>query len=185
MNTKDYKSELLSMGERALIASRQLAVTSSQQKNDCLEIMADTIEENEIEIIKANETDLDNGLKNGLPSSMIDRLRLDSRRIKSMADGLRELVKLEDPVGSVISTNIRPNGLTIKKVSVPIGVIGIIYESRPNVTVDAAGLCLKSGNAAILRGGSESINTNLILARCISRACLNANLNESSVQLLP
>jgi glutamate-5-semialdehyde dehydrogenase len=185
MDIKEFKTHLSAMGERAVIASRQLALISSKQKNICLEAIAKTLESNEKDIIDANDIDIENAIKKGLSSSMIDRLRLDKKRIKAMAKGLRELRKLEDPVGDTISTNVRPNGLEIKKISVPIGVIGIIYESRPNVTVDAAGLCLKSGNAVILRGGSESINSNLVLAQCISRACISVGLDKGVVQIIP
>ena len=182
---KNYKTELTSMGERALLASRKLATVSTKTKNQCLELIAKTIENRKDEILTANEKDVDNGIKKCLSPSMVDRLRLTEARIASMAEGLRELIKLEDPVGEVLSTKLRPNGIEIKKVSVPIGVIGIIYEARPNVTVDAAGLCLKSGNAAILRGGSESINSNIILASCISQACMAAGLSKGTIQLLP
>jgi glutamate-5-semialdehyde dehydrogenase len=125
------------------------------------------------------------GAAGGLSAAMLDRLRLDAKRVKAMADGLRHITTLEDPVGRVLSETVRPNGLKILKVSVPIGVIGIIYEARPNVTVDAAGLCLKAGNAVILRGGSEAINSNIALASCISKAGLLAGMPESSVQLIP
>ena len=173
------------MGERAVFASRQLAKMSSAEKDECLNAIAEQIEKDLDIIIEANEKDLDNGVKIGLSSAMIDRLRLDKKRIKAMSDGLKELIKLEDPVDKTITTTVRPNGLEIKKISVPIGVIAIIYESRPNVTVDAAGLCLKSGNAVILRGGSDSINSNLALAHCITRACISKGIDNGIVQLLP
>ncbi len=181
----EIKLLLNAMGERAVSASRQLAGMSSGAKDECLEAIADQIEKDKEAIIEANDQDIDNGIKNGLSSAMIDRLRIDAKRIKAMSDGLRELTKLEDPVGKTIITTVRPNGLEIKKISVPIGIIAIIYESRPNVTVDAAGLCLKSGNAVILRGGSESINSNLALAHCITRACISRGIDEAIVQLLP
>lgn len=157
-------------GERAVSASRCLAVMSTHDKNICLERMAAEIEANISEIIKANAKDLEAGCKNGLSAAMLDRLKVDEKRIKSMADGMRYVASLEDPVGRELFATVRPNGLTIKKISVPIGVIGIIYESRPNVTTDAAGLCLKAGNAVILRGGSEAFNTNKVLAHCLNRA---------------
>ena len=185
LDISEIKSSLNAMGERAVFASRQLATMSSSEKNECLAAIANQLEKDLESILEANEKDLDNGIKNGLSSAMIDRLRLDKKRVKAMSDGLKELIKLEDPVDKIISTTVRPNGLEIQKVSVPIGVIAIIYESRPNVTVDAAGLCIKSGNAVILRGGSESINSNLALAHSISRACLSKGIDKSIVQLLP
>ncbi len=181
----EIKSSLNAIGERAVFASRQLAIMSSTEKNECLSAIANQLEKDKDTILEANEKDIDNGIKNGLSSAMIDRLRLDEKRIKEMSKGLKELIKLEDPVDKVLSTTVRPNGLEIQKVSVPIGVIAIIYESRPNVTIDAAGLCIKSGNAVILRGGSESINSNLALAHSISRACLSKGIDKSIVQLLP
>ena len=182
---EEMRASLNAMGERAVFASRQLAKMSSSEKNECLEAIAKLLEKDKDVIIEANEKDLDNAIKNGLSSAMIDRLRIDEKRIKAMSNGLRELIKLEDPVDKIITATVRPNGLEIKKVSVPIGVIAIIYESRPNVTVDAAGLCLKSGNAVILRGGSESINSNIALAHCITRACISKEVDKGIVQLLP
>ena len=184
-NIEEIKTFLNAMGERAVSASRQLVKMSSSEKDECLEAIAKLIEKNKTSIIEANDIDIDEGIKKGLSSAMIDRLRLDDKRISAMSISLRELIKLEDPVGKTINTTVRPNGLEIKKVSVPIGVIAIIFESRPNVTVDAAGLCLKSGNAVILRGGSESINSNLALAHCITRACISKGIDKSIVQLLP
>jgi glutamate-5-semialdehyde dehydrogenase len=172
-------------GERAVSASRCLAVMSTHDKNICLERMAAEIEANISEIIKANAKDLEAGCKNGLSAAMLDRLKVDENRIKSMADGMRYVASLEDPVGRELFATVRPNGLTIKKISVPIGVIGIIYESRPNVTTDAAGLCLKAGNAVILRGGSEAFNTNKVLAHCLNRAGVMAGLPDGAVQLVP
>jgi glutamate-5-semialdehyde dehydrogenase len=185
LSTSELVSSLKEIGERASFASKQLAVLSSNEKNRCLQAIADTLENEKDNILKANEKDINKGIKKGLSPAMIDRLKLSEERIKTMANGLRELTKLEDPVGHTISTTIRPNGLEIKKVSVPIGTIAIIYESRPNVTVDAAGLCLKSGNAVILRGGSESIHSNIALAHCITRACISCRLDKGVVQLLP
>jgi len=185
LNIEDMNTMLNAMAERALFSSRVLSVMSSSEKNNCLEAIANQLEKDEKNILSANEKDIDNAIRNGLSSVMIDRLRLDKDRIKVMADGLRELIILEDPVGKILSTTVRPNGLEIKKVSVPIGVIAIIYESRPNVTVDAAGLCLKSGNAVILRGGSESINSNIALSHSITRACISKGLNNGLVQLIP
>jgi glutamate-5-semialdehyde dehydrogenase len=125
------------------------------------------------------------GQKNGLSGAMLDRLKLNEDRIKSMANGLRYVAGLEDPVGKTLSTTVRPNGLKIEKISVPIGVIGIVYESRPNVTVDAAGLCLKAGNAVILRGGSEAFHSNKVLAHCLNRAGVLSGIPDGAVQLVP
>jgi glutamate-5-semialdehyde dehydrogenase len=173
------------MGEKALQASRFLAVAGTAAKNCCLNRMADELEAAEKEIIKANEKDMDAGQKNGLSGAMLDRLKLNADRIKSMANGLRYVAGLEDPVGRTLSTTVRPNGLKIEKISVPIGVIGIVYESRPNVTVDAAGLCLKAGNAVILRGGSEAFQSNKVLAHCLNRAGVLSGIPDGAVQLVP
>ena len=181
----EMHSILLEMGEKALQASRFLAVAGTAAKNCCLNRMADELEAAEKEIIKANEKDMEAGQKNGLSGAMLDRLKLNEDRIKSMANGLRYVAGLEDPVGKTLSTTVRPNGLKIEKISVPIGVIGIVYESRPNVTVDAAGLCLKAGNAVILRGGSEAFHSNKVLAHCLNRAGVLSGIPDGAVQLVP
>jgi glutamate-5-semialdehyde dehydrogenase len=182
---EEMREALTAMGERALEASRHLAAMSSAQKNECLLKMADEIEASEKAIVAANKKDLAAGKEKGLSDAMLDRLKLDHARVTGMADGLRQVTSLEDPVGRKLSTIVRPNGLKIEKVSVPIGVIGIIFESRPNVTVDAAGLCFKAGNAVILRGGSEAINSNTVLAHCLNRAGVAAGLSDGAVQLVP
>jgi glutamate-5-semialdehyde dehydrogenase len=128
---------------------------------------------------------LKNASQKGLSNSIIDRLGLDEKGVKAMSDGLRHVIALEDPVGKILSSTVRPNGLKIEKVSVPIGVIGIVYESRPNVTVDSAGLCVKAGNAVILRGGSESIHSNIALSHCLNRAGLEAGLPDGAIQIIP
>lgn len=181
----DYKAALTEMCEKAKIASAKLALMSKNEKNKCLEAMADSIEQSASAIKEANEIDLKNGRENGLSAALLDRLMLDDKRIKAMADGLRDIVSLEDPVGRRLETNVRPNGLEIEKISVPIGVIGIVFESRPNVTVDAAGLCFKAGNAVILRGGKEAINSNLALSHALARAEMNSSLPEGVIQLIP
>jgi len=185
MSSEELKTAMEEMGERALIASRFLATATTELKNECLLAMADALEKETDILREANEKDLKAGEANGLTSAMLDRLRLTNERIKATAEGLRVAASLEDPVGRVISSALRPNGIKIDKVSVPIGVVGIIYESRPNVTVDAAGLCLKAGNAVILRGGSEAINSNLALARCLDRAAVSAGIPEGAAQLIP
>ena len=157
------------MGKNAKQASRQLAV-AGEKKNEALRAIAEALIKNTELIMQANSVDLENGEKNGLSASLIDRLRLDEKRIKGIADGVLEVAALPDPIGTVISGSTRPNGLEITKVRVPIGVIGMIFESRPNVTVDAAVLCLKSGNAVILRGGKEAISSNKCLASIMQDA---------------
>lgn len=171
------------MGMKAKAASRQLAV-AGEKKNDALRAIAKALIENQDAIIAANKVDLDNGEKNGLSAALIDRLRLDEGRIKGVADGVLEVAALQDPIGTVISGSTRPNGMEITKIRVPLGVIGIIFESRPNVTVDAAVLCLKSGNAVILRGGKEAINSNKCLAKIMQDAIESAGLDRNSVQLI-
>ena len=171
------------MGIKAKAASRVLAV-AGEKKNDALRAIARALIENKDKIIDANKIDLDNGEKNGLSAALIDRLRLDEGRIKGVADGVLEVAALQDPIGTVISGSTRPNGMEITKIRVPLGVIGIIFESRPNVTVDAAVLCLKSGNAVILRGGKEAINSNKCLAKIMQDAIESAGLDRNAVQLI-
>ena len=158
---------------------------SSKEKNDALEAIACGLESNRKILLEENQKDLNAAEENGLSNSMVDRLRLTHERIDGMAQGLRQLIDLPDPVGAVIEKKNRPNGLEILKVRVPIGVIGIIYESRPNVTIDCAGLCLKSGNASILRGGKEALHSNQALATIISEALTASALPEDAVQLIP
>ncbi|HBC86566.1 MAG TPA: glutamate-5-semialdehyde dehydrogenase [Lentisphaeria bacterium] len=181
----EIRNTLLEMGEKARIAAHRLAIMSTEEKNDCLRSMADALEAESANLKKENEKDLEAGKKSGLSSAMLDRLALTDKVIISMAKGLRDVADLEDPVGRRLGEWIRPNELDIHKVSVPIGVIAIVYESRPNVTVDAAGLCLKAGNAVILRGGKEAINSNIALAHCMNRAALASGLPEGAVQLIP
>jgi glutamate-5-semialdehyde dehydrogenase len=179
-------SEVLELiGQRAAAASRVLAQTTTSKKNEALLAIAHRIEQDTLAILAANEDDLRAGARSGLNSAMLDRARLDLKRIQTIADSVREVVHLKDPVGEVLKEWSRPNGLRISKRRVPIGVIGIIYESRPNVTSDAASLCLKAGNAVILRGGSEAIRSNLALAEAISKGCQDAGLPEYAVQLVP
>ncbi|MBV9104685.1 MAG: glutamate-5-semialdehyde dehydrogenase [Verrucomicrobia bacterium] len=179
-------SELLEqIGQQAASSSRILAQATTAEKNAALLAIACRIEQSAQTILAANEADLGAGSKSGLSSAMLDRARLDAKRIQKIADSVREVVQLTDPVGEVLKQWSRPNRLKISKRRVPIGVIGIIYESRPNVTSDAAALCLKTGNAVILRGGSEAIRSNMALAEAISMGCSDAGLPEHSVQLVP
>lgn len=182
---QEIKSALHEMGRNALTASRVLANLTPEAKNNILKQMADAIDSASQEILTANAKDLAAGREAGLTAAMLDRLMLDEKRIREMSDGLRYVAGLKDPVGRVLSEVNRPNGLKIKKISVPLGVIGIIYESRPNVTVDAGGLCLKAGNAVILRGGSEAFHSNMILAECMNKAGVAAGLPNGAVQLVP
>jgi len=178
------KSEILIMGEQAQRASLALAKLSSRKKNAILEAMADELEARWKEIQAANQKDLQEGKRNGLSNAMLDRLELTDDRFASMVKGIRDVVALKDPVGEVISTWVRPNGLEIRKTRVPIGVIGIIFESRPNVTVDAAVLCFKSSNATILRGGKEAIYSNRALALAIQEGGEKKGLPPHAIQLV-
>lgn len=171
------------MGQAARIASRQLA-TAGELKNDALKAIAGALRQNADKIIEANKTDLENGKANGLSASLLDRLMLDQKRIDGIAEGVLEVAALKDPIGDVISGGVRPGGLRITKVRVPLGVIGIIYEARPNVTADAAVLCLKSGNAVILRGGKEAINSNKCIANIMRDAIETAGLDKNCIQLI-
>src|SRR5438067_4214413 len=158
------------LARQAKAASRELARLTTAEKNDCLLAMADALEHNRDDIKKANARDMDTAAKMGLSTPMLDRLKLDAKRIGDIARGLREVAALPDPVGRILAERVRPNGLKLQKITTPIGVVVIIYESRPNVTADAASLCFKSGNATILRGGKEAMNSNQIIARIMIEA---------------
>ena len=177
-------SSLISLGKKAKEASYILGNLSSIDKNDALYAMADFLIENSKVIIEANKKDLETSRIKGTSESMLDRLALNEARIEGMANGLRQVAALEDPVGEVLGMWTRPNGLQIGKKRVPMGVIGIIYEARPNVTSDAAGLCFKSGNAVILRGGSEAINSNKAIAEALREGLKSVGLVEDAVQLV-
>jgi glutamate-5-semialdehyde dehydrogenase len=166
----DLREQMMQLARQAKAASRQLARLSTDQKNGCLLAMAGALEQNREAIQEANSCDMEAAAKNGLSNAMLDRLKLDGTRIASMAKGLREVAALPDPVGRVLDDRTRPNGLRLQKIATPIGVVVIIYESRPNVTADAAGLCFKSGNATILRGGREAILSNQIIAETMTNA---------------
>lgn len=171
------------MGAKAKEAARVLSVAGSK-KDLALNSIADTLIEHKDEIIKANNIDIEYGKEIGLTPSLIDRLTLGEDRIKGMADGVRKVSSLPDPIGNVISGNTLPNGLTVTRVKVPLGVIGIIFEARPNVTADAASLCLKAGNAVILRGGKEAINSNKAIAKIMRDAVEKVGLPKDSIQLI-
>jgi glutamate-5-semialdehyde dehydrogenase len=176
---------MLYMGRRAREAARALALASTEAKNEGLERMTARLEAGTEKIIEANRQDLDAARSKGRDAAFLDRLMLDGLRVAAMARGLHEVAAQPDPVGQTIASWTRPNGLEISRVRVPLGVIGIIYESRPNVTADAAGLCLKSGNAVILRSGSESFLTSLVIANILSEAVAAAGLPEAAIQLVP
>ena len=185
LTIEEIRAGLAEMGERAKRASRALAALPADAKNAALIRMAEAIENAAAEITEANRLDLEAARAAGMSASKIDRLTLTPGRIAGMAEGLRTVAAQHDPVGRVLSRTVRPNGLEITKVSVPFGVIGIIYEARPNVTVDAAGICLKAGNAVLLRGGSDAIRSNLALAKILNDTAIDAGVPDGAVQLLP
>ncbi|MFA7415807.1 MAG: glutamate-5-semialdehyde dehydrogenase [Rhizobium sp.] len=176
---------MLEIGARAKAAARPLAIAGTTQKNDALNSMTDAIIAGTGAILAANALDLKNAAEAGLAASFIDRLTLDAGRISAMAQGIREIAALKDPVGEVIAAWDRPNGLHIERVRTPLGVIGVIYESRPNVTADAGALCLKSGNAVILRGGSDSAHSSRAIHACLVEGLLAAGLPGDAIQLVP
>jgi glutamate-5-semialdehyde dehydrogenase len=178
-------SEVIEIGRRARAASRRLGGASTALKDRALNGVADALESRADEILDANTEDLERAEAEGITGALVDRLTLTPERISGMAGGARDVVGLVDPVGEVLGGWTRPNGLRITKVRVPLGVVGIIYEARPNVTVDAAALCVKSGNACILRGSRTAISSNTVLARIIDEACVEAGLPPDSVQLIP
>jgi glutamate-5-semialdehyde dehydrogenase len=180
----DVGDQLLAAGARARRAGRELATRSDQEKSAALIAAAEQIEEGEAAILTANQSDLQRGAANGLSSALLDRLKLDHDRLAAICRSLRQVAQLPDPVGQVVKEWSRPNGLHFKKVRVPIGVIGIIYESRPNVTSDAASLCLKTGNAVILRGGSEALASNITLCEALRAGCRYAGVPEDAVQIV-
>ena len=181
----NLEAEMTAIGVAARAAARQLATAPTEIKNRALEAAAREVRSNAAEILSANAEDMAAAEDKGLTSAMLDRLALNDARVEAMAVGLEEIAQLPDPVGDVIASWERPNGLRITRVRVPLGVIGIIYESRPNVTADAGGLCLKAGNAAILRGGSESFHSSAAIYACLVEGLRQADLPESAIQRLP
>ena len=179
--------QMTQLARQARAASRQLALLSTLEKNEVLQAMAEALDANVATLEEANAMDMAVGRELGLSDAMLDRLRLTERRIRAMAQGLREVAALPDPVGRLLDQRLRPNGLKIDKISTPIGVVVIIYESRPNVTADAASLCLKSGNACILRGGKEALHSNQLIARLMVTAARRRvpNFPENAVQVVP
>ena len=177
-------SELIIKGQKAKEASYVLMNATTTEKNNALLKMAEVLLKSSEQILEANKKDLENAIEKGTPKAMLDRLALDESRINGMADGLKDVVSLPDPIGEITGMWKRPNGLQIGKQRVPLGVIGIIYEARPNVTCDAAGLCLKSGNVVILRGGKEAINSNVAIVKALREGVREAGLPEDVIQLV-
>ena len=181
----DIHSLVLDIGKKAREASRSLAIASSLQKKDALIFAAESIKASSVNILEQNKKDLDFGSAKGLSQALMDRLRLNEERIASMISGLEAIASQDDPIGEIMMAWQQPNGLEIKRVRTPLGVIGVIYESRPNVTADAGALCLKAGNSVILRGGSESYNSSIAIHSCLQKGLLKANLPADSIQLIP
>jgi glutamate-5-semialdehyde dehydrogenase len=181
------REQMVELAKQAKAASRKLARLSTAEKNACLLAMAAALEKNSSAIQEANVSDMVVGAKLGLSAAMLDRLKLDDKRVAAMARGLREVAELPDPVGRTLDERLRPNGLRLRKVSTPIGVVVIIYESRPNVTADAASLCFKSGNATVLRGGKEALNSNQAIARVLIEAGRKTlgTFPEFAIQVVP
>lgn len=177
-------TDLIQLGKAAVIAKYKMQLLDTDTKNKALLQIAGALVAGEAYILSENAKDIEKGEKNGMHPGMIDRLRLSSDRIRAMAEGLEQVAGLPDPIHEVLSTTTRPNGLVIKKVRVPLGVIGIIYESRPNVTADAFGLCFKSGNAVILKGGSDAIHSNIAITKVIRDALEGENLDANAIQLI-
>lgn len=180
----DIKTMVLSKAKEAREGARSLAKASSKQKNTALLKMAEALRKSSKELIKANSKDITFAVKKGLSKAMIDRLTLNDKRINEMAQGLIEVAALPDPVGEILKMQLRPNGMTVGRMRVPIGVIGIIYESRPNVTADATSLCLKTGNAVILRGGSEAIHSNKAIVKILRDAAKKEGINEGAITFI-
>ncbi|NNE93871.1 MAG: glutamate-5-semialdehyde dehydrogenase, partial [Verrucomicrobiales bacterium] len=185
MTSDEIKEQVLQMGKQARAAAHELAKLTTDQKNEILIAMADGLVAAESEILEANAKDIVAAKENGLTTAMNDRLRLDTERLSTVAQGIRDVAELHDPTGEIIREWDRPNGLRIQKKRTPIGVIGIIFESRPNVTADAAVLCFKTGNATILRGGKEAIHSNRAIADALQKGGAEAGLPAHSIQLIP
>ena len=180
----DIKAYMQSVGIAARQASRDLARANSDSKNNALISIAKQLDANRSAVLAANKVDMDNGRNNGLNDALLDRLELNDGRVDAMIEGLHQVAELPDPVGELTDLGTRPSGIKLAKMRVPLGVIGIIYESRPNVTIDAASLCLKSGNATILRGGSEAIESNQAIANCVKQGLTDAGLPDTAVQVI-
>jgi len=180
----DIQTYMHTVGRAARVASRELARAETRAKDIALDAMANAIERDSARLIEANGKDIEAANRKGLEAAMVDRLSLDRKSIAAMAEGLRQIARLPDPVGEISDMRYRPTGIQVGRMRVPLGVIGIIYESRPNVTADAAGLCLKAGNAAILRGGSEAIHSNQAIGACVHEGLRMAGLPEDAIQVI-
>ena len=176
---------ILEICKKAKAASYELAKLSTETKNRALFNMAEALEKNTSKILEANQKDVEASKKKGVKEALLDRLILNEERVSKMAQCLREVAALPDPVGEIVKTWTRPNGLIIGQLRVPLGVVAVIYESRPDVTSDASGICLKSGNAVILRGGSDAINSNLAIGRVLNRAAVESGIPEGAIQVVP
>ena len=184
MDTIDIKTYMQSVGREARAASRLMAKAETAAKNQALTAMAAAIQRDQQKLLTANARDVADAKAKGLDSALLDRLTLTAKGVASMAEGLLQIAALADPIGEISELNYRPSGIQVGKMRVPLGVVGIIYEARPNVTADAAGLCLKAGNAAILRGGSEAIHCNQAIAACVQEGLKAAGLPETAVQVI-
>jgi len=180
----DAVTVMTALGQRAKNAAKAMRMAETCAKNEALQLAAAVIRREMKEILSANAMDMQLAEENGLDAALKDRLMLNGDRVDAMAEGLEQIAALPDPVGAIDNLRYRPSGIQVGHMRVPLGVIGIIYESRPNVTADAAGLCLKSGNAAILRGGSEAIHSNRVIAGCLRRALVDSGLPQDAVQLV-
>ncbi|MCQ2379467.1 MAG: glutamate-5-semialdehyde dehydrogenase [Victivallaceae bacterium] len=185
MTPADMEREVIDICRKAVAASRELAAVDGKTRSACLNLMADCLEGGSTAIIEANARDVSAAVASGMSAAMVDRLTLNEARISGMASGLRSVAAQTDPVGRVLEKRVRPNGLEIVKISVPFGVIGMIYESRPNVTSDASGICIKAGNAVVLRGGSEAFESNKCIVSILDRAAVDSGLPAGVVQMLP
>ncbi|CAB5500444.1 glutamate-5-semialdehyde dehydrogenase [Bathymodiolus thermophilus thioautotrophic gill symbiont] len=175
---------ITTLGKNARTAAKTLRSASTQHKNNALNNIATQVNQNRKDILNANQKDLEQGKSSGLDTALLDRLMLDDARLDGIIESLNQIAALPDPVGEITNLKFRPSGIQVGKMRVPLGVMGIIYESRPNVTIDAAALCLKSGNGAILRGGSEAIHSNLALYTCVKQGLIDADLDQNCVQLI-
>ena len=176
--------ELLEICKQAKAIKGSIGILDTNKKNDVLLKVADALEKNSLYLMVENEKDMKNGRSNQMSEGLLDRLLLTEDRITQMADGLRKIVALDDPIGEVLSMKVRPNGLRVGKKRVPLGVVGIIYEARPNVTADAFGLCFKTGNVVILKGGSDAIYSNIAIVNVIRKVLRDANLPEAAISLI-
>ena len=180
----DLTQYMTRLGENAYQASTDLSLLSTDQKNKTLELMAESLSDNKDNLLEANKKDVEKANEKGISNALLDRLELNEERLKSMINGLISISKLPDPIGEITNLKPTPSGIKVSKMRVPLGVVGIVYESRPNVTADAAGLCLKSGNSCILRGGTESINTNLSIYRSLLKGVEISDAPNKSIQLV-